>query len=660
MSAMLNFKQGLFKNLQNAPISNGTIYVTTDEKAMYVDLNGSRIRLSQLITLPDVETWQGLTPPYSEEAFYYITKANALLKYAGAEAGWIQINSTADIDSALSALGFKGAVSALPSTGAVDGEIYTVDGKNYVYDSDAEDSKWIEIGAVGTEIIDLKANVASLNTQLTGIGTRVSDLEIKMPVAEADIDNLKKVVGFIGKKEALPEAGVIGDVCIVGDVVYTCVSVSEGKATWEAEGDLSDRIEALKTKIGVVSTELAGVKTTAESAAAVAATALADAGTAQGRADAAYGLAETKATLEDVAGVGYAKSSDVANTYATKEALEAVSGVANSASQQAGTNANVIASMTAGATITTFKGIEDAIAGLSVGDIDGLDAYATDAELDAAKKAILGEGHTGTVKEALGAAQGAQQTANDASSVATNALGQAQTANADIATILKDSEYKTFKDVEKDIAEIEDTISKLNDTFATDSELTDAKKAVLGVEADGTIYTGTVKDNAAAITGLRGTVEGLENTIESKMQAADAMQYKGTVKAASELPTEKVENGFTYKAVEEFTLEQGSGEEATITQVYVGDLLVARGAEDENGHIGSDLIWDHVPSGYQADYNPELGVAGVSNSAVISLTSAHESSLGSVTLNAAENSAVVITTEAEASAISIGMAWGSF
>jgi phosphosulfolactate synthase (CoM biosynthesis protein A) len=49
---MLNFKHGLYGNLFNTDgsnkvdISNGTIYVTTDEKAMYVDLDGKRIRLS--------------------------------------------------------------------------------------------------------------------------------------------------------------------------------------------------------------------------------------------------------------------------------------------------------------------------------------------------------------------------------------------------------------------------------------------------------------------------------------------------------------------------------------------------------------------------------------------------------------------------------------
>ena len=102
MSTMLNFKHGLFANLPQTK-SAGTIYVTTDEKAMYVDLPNAdniveRIRLSQIITLSTYD-WQNLTPPYSTEAFYYISDANALLKYNGTQ--WVQLNSTADLENSL-------------------------------------------------------------------------------------------------------------------------------------------------------------------------------------------------------------------------------------------------------------------------------------------------------------------------------------------------------------------------------------------------------------------------------------------------------------------------------------------------------------------------------------------------------------------------------
>ena len=121
--AMLNFKMGKFAGLDAVNKKAGTVYVTTDEKAMYVDISDTeRIRLNQICTFATFADFTAAlatkTPPYSSEAFYYIESDNALLKYnvngnvydpdgegntAPAAGKWIQINSTADIQNALSA-----------------------------------------------------------------------------------------------------------------------------------------------------------------------------------------------------------------------------------------------------------------------------------------------------------------------------------------------------------------------------------------------------------------------------------------------------------------------------------------------------------------------------------------------------------------------------
>jgi len=255
MSTMLNFKHGLYAKLPQA-ISNGTIYVTTDEKAMYVDLNDQRIRLSQIITL-DTFAWQNLTPPYSTEAFYYVSDANALLKYTGTQ--WVQLNSTADIENVLSALGFLGLVDALPATG-VKGQICTFNGQNYVYNPDAaSDSKWVVLSNVGGKFLDLEAAIDALDGRLDSVETKLATLEPAMTAAQADIDNLEKAVGFIGNVQALPDSANVGDVCIYNDTVYVWVAAvgTEGgegyvAAHWEAEGNVSVRIEELKAEIARV------------------------------------------------------------------------------------------------------------------------------------------------------------------------------------------------------------------------------------------------------------------------------------------------------------------------------------------------------------------------------------------------------------------------
>lgn len=102
--ALLNFKKGLYAGLKNVPKSEGTVYITTDEKAMYVDIdNSTRIRIGQIVELTEAK-WQETTPPYDSNVFYYITDKNALIKWNETAQDWIQINSTQSLASRISNL----------------------------------------------------------------------------------------------------------------------------------------------------------------------------------------------------------------------------------------------------------------------------------------------------------------------------------------------------------------------------------------------------------------------------------------------------------------------------------------------------------------------------------------------------------------------------
>ena len=97
--AMLKFNKGLYANLPAAH-TEGNVYITTDEHAMYVDISASkRIRIGQIISLTSAE-WEAKKPPYADDVFYYLTDVNALLRYVKNAEGnyeWKQINSTAEI-----------------------------------------------------------------------------------------------------------------------------------------------------------------------------------------------------------------------------------------------------------------------------------------------------------------------------------------------------------------------------------------------------------------------------------------------------------------------------------------------------------------------------------------------------------------------------------
>lgn len=106
---LLNFRFGEFDNLPQ-DLSAGTVYVTTDEQAMYIDLpdkDGTlgRLRIGDIIIKESARTTE---PPYFEGALYYFTVENALLRYSNNK--WVQINKDTDlteVQSQIDALGTR-------------------------------------------------------------------------------------------------------------------------------------------------------------------------------------------------------------------------------------------------------------------------------------------------------------------------------------------------------------------------------------------------------------------------------------------------------------------------------------------------------------------------------------------------------------------------
>ena len=87
--AKVAFKKGLLANLP-AAISEGTFYITTDERAMYLDINDTtRVRIGDFQEFATLTELQANTNP-STTALYYVTELNCLAKWDGAK--YVQIN----------------------------------------------------------------------------------------------------------------------------------------------------------------------------------------------------------------------------------------------------------------------------------------------------------------------------------------------------------------------------------------------------------------------------------------------------------------------------------------------------------------------------------------------------------------------------------------
>ena len=87
--AKVAFKKGLLANLP-AAISEGTFYITTDERAMYLDIDGTtRVRIGDFQEFATLTALQANINP-STTALYYVTELNCLAKWDGTK--YVQIN----------------------------------------------------------------------------------------------------------------------------------------------------------------------------------------------------------------------------------------------------------------------------------------------------------------------------------------------------------------------------------------------------------------------------------------------------------------------------------------------------------------------------------------------------------------------------------------
>lgn len=167
-NALLRFKRGSLANLKSQPKVDGTIYVTTDERAMYVDINNNtRIRLGDFI---EVDTKNEFDTKYRNpnnidiivpEAFYYVKDDNTLYKYipsalSGELGTWKQVNGgSGGNGSGVSIKDFVGSVISSQNGVSIVSSIQTEDGGQktlgITYTSTAPDRISLTPGSVSSK-----------------------------------------------------------------------------------------------------------------------------------------------------------------------------------------------------------------------------------------------------------------------------------------------------------------------------------------------------------------------------------------------------------------------------------------------------------------------------------------------------------------------------
>ena len=191
--AQLNFKMGVqSRMLETSPvIAPGTVYVTADERAMYIDVpagvvdgkQAHRIRLGDFRTYESFEALKKDKTDWSQSCLYYVEDKKALVRYNGTE--WVLINDTSHLSTAIQGLADR--VTALE-----EGYNAIIDPTNGILAqakayADAEDKKIEDLLGTAADGKDkttafgkIAANADSISTNAGAIATlkgQVQDLE---------------------------------------------------------------------------------------------------------------------------------------------------------------------------------------------------------------------------------------------------------------------------------------------------------------------------------------------------------------------------------------------------------------------------------------------------------------------------------------------------
>lgn len=195
-NANIVMKRGQLANLNAQAIVDGTIYVTTDEGAMYVDVGNSRIRLGDFVPVETLTALQNITP-ISEKAMYYVKEGNILARYDSVNSRWIQINKAGIVN--VQTTGSGNAISDISTTVDQYGQLTLVVTKTTISGGSGGSAD----PQVYQDISDLQAAVRKLNGTASTAGSvakAVADAKAALlgsPTTYMTIEALETALGEV-------------------------------------------------------------------------------------------------------------------------------------------------------------------------------------------------------------------------------------------------------------------------------------------------------------------------------------------------------------------------------------------------------------------------------------------------------------------------------
>ena len=703
--ANLMFKYGSYEGLKNLDITNGQILVTTDEKAMYVDLEGKRIRLGQTVVYSTFENFiSEEMPPKHPEAFYYVEADNALFKWVdeGNDKGhWNQINSTADVMDRVEALeetvGGHGtrltaAEAAIVSLGNADtalggridtlaGNVYTKEEANAAIDAAVLVEKERALAAEGglatridghdTKFTAVEGNIASLQGKDTELAKAISDEETR---AKGEEEKLAQAIATEKSRAEGIEAGLKGRIDGHDNLIATKADIT---ALNKEIQDRTDAVAGVQNQINdIVSGENGlGSKVTA----------------LEGKVgNAASGLIKDVADLkaadtvinEEIGNIKTGLAAYATKVYVDGE-VKKEKDRAELAEQGLANDISAVRNVVSGA---------DGASGL-VADVAGLKSTVGDAS-NGLVADVASHGNRLTAVEGVAAAAATQTALNaeikareDGDKALSDRIDAIVGGDGSIAGKVEALSTEVA-DIKKDIAE-----NVKGDITALDGDLSTFKATVEATYVTKTDYNakveelaGDIADNASdidaletragniesAATTLAGRVTTAEGTISGHGNRLTAVETKASdnAKAIADLQQADidlkayVDNQFSAADAMRFIGGVSSYSElpTDVSKIAAGDTYIVELDFVEGGvsYYAGDLLvaakdgeveWTHVTTGYQA--NQEAKLTGTGNA--IKLTSHTNVDLGQIAVEGKGVAAEVANNK-----LTITLEWGSF
>lgn len=220
MPANLQFKRGLLANMPSN-IVDGTIYVTTDEHAMYMDYGNQRIRLGDFIPVATINDLPQAGHAY-ETAVYYVRSGNILARWDTTNSRWVQINKAGVVGVYQTNQGGN-VITDITTTVSDDGQLRLAITKATV--------------ATSEDLADLTRRVGNLETSVSGINNYIT-------ILQGD----QETPGSLANLAATVEAALLGN-----EVQYTTLE------------EAANAIRALQGRVTSVETDLSSLSTSVNS-----------------------------------------------------------------------------------------------------------------------------------------------------------------------------------------------------------------------------------------------------------------------------------------------------------------------------------------------------------------------------------------------------------